>query len=713
MNFKKVLFGLASVTLLVVMVACNNNETTTTGDTPTLSTSSTTSIEEPKVFSFESKTLVYRGEEVVLEAKNIPDGYRVEYTNNKGTKKGKYKANCKLYDQNNNLVEDVNAILTIDIEPSKEFDAFCDEFLLEYFSDDASVWNVFTIDSSAFGYVRPADYVPSWYYYEAYTEEDFKEIYEYYKEYKEDLTAFDTSNLSYTQEVSYDVIYSILESGSRYYNADKHFNPLMEIDYIDQFGGYVADFCDTVENYNFYSKQDIIDLIELTKSTDESFATYVTFVKDKYAAGYAYSEFTVKEMCSYLDDIIKDGDDFYLYSLIDNKIKSSTFLSDSEKSTLSTEFSAAIKDDFFVGVNALKTDLSGLVGSYTTSNEGYFVNYGAESKELYKYMLEKRLGYDNINMEEYIATLDEWLKESKSAINRVIATFTKWSNSQSNANNAQEFRRYINGSKFLTSLKTPEDMIAFLKDFAPTIVYELQSNPEIGFKYMDDSVAKRTSTVAYYRKSALDSTSSESITLNGNQLQSNYDEMLLTIAHEGYPGHLYEYVYSKELGLSNIATVASNTGHGEGWAMYVELCLLEYLESSISSKAGQLYCQYSKFNEMYGYYLNARLDAAINYEGWTLNDVILYFSENDLNVEAAEGFYRTLIEMPTVYASYGYGLGLVYHLHRDARTKLGDLYDEKEFNKNFMSHGWCRLEKLEEIAEEYISDVLYINKVSE
>ncbi len=700
MNFKKVLFGLASVTSLAIMAACNNED-------------QAAEAEKLSMVTFESETMVYSGQEVVLEAKNIPDGYRAEYTNNKGTEKGKYQANCKIYNKKNKVVKELNAILTIDVEPSKEFDDFCDEFFLEYLADDTSAWNVFTIDSSAFGYVVPDDYVPTWYYYEAYTKEDWKEISEYYKEYKDELLAFDTKTLSYAQEYSYDTMYSILDSGTRYYNAEEKYDPLMEIDYIDQFGGYVADFCDTVENYNFYTKQDITNLIALTISTSEAFPTYVNFVKDKYDAGYAYSEYTINEMCSYLNDIINDGDEFYLYNLIENKINSSEFLKADEKASLYSDFATALRNNFYESVVMLNTELSALVGTYTTTTEGYFANYGDDAKALYKYMLEKRLGYNDMNVEEYIKTLDKWLNESNAKINEVVSTYRNWANTPANSKAASEFLKYVNGKSYLTSLRTPDDMIAYLKEFAKTIVYELDSNPEIGFKYMDDSVAQRTQTVAYYRKSALDSDLKESITLNGNLLKKDYDDMLLTIAHEGYPGHLYEYVHCKELGLSNLTTIATNTGHGEGWAMYVEICLIDYIKSAQTTNAAKLYCDYLKYNQMYGYYLNARLDAAINYECWSLDEVTKYFELHDLNVEAAEGFYKRLIEMPTVYASYGYGLGLVYHLHQDAKEKLGESYDEKEFNKNFMSRGWCRLEALEELTEEYVNDVLFINKKSE
>ena len=132
-------------------------------------------------------------------------------------------------------------------------------------------------------------------------------------------------------------------------------------------------------------------------------------------------------------------------------------------------------------------------------------------------------------------------------------------------------------------LPTPEQQVEFLKEFAKTIVPDLQSNPNIVVKEMDIASAKVSNAVAYYMKSALDNTGSEYITLNPVKTKvSSQNDVLGTLAHEGYPGHLYAYIYSKELELSNLATVMTNTGHAEGWATYVEFQLYEYAKTKNS-----------------------------------------------------------------------------------------------------------------------------------
>ena len=52
------------------------------------------------------------------------------------------------------------------------------------------------------------------------------------------------------------------------------------------------------------------------------------------------------------------------------------------------------------------------------------------------------------------------------------------------------------------------------------------------------------------------------------------------MAHEDYPGHLYAYVYSKQLDISNAAKIMTSTAYAEGWATYVQLKLFEYIKAN-------------------------------------------------------------------------------------------------------------------------------------
>ena len=47
-------------------------------------------------------------------------------------------------------------------------------------------------------------------------------------------------------------------------------------------------------------------------------------------------------------------------------------------------------------------------------------------------------------------------------------------------------------------------------------------------------------------------------------------ELFTTLAHEGFPGHLYQTVSFAENNPSNIRYLVTSSGYVEGWATYVE-----------------------------------------------------------------------------------------------------------------------------------------------
>ena len=230
------------------------------------------------------------------------------------------------------------------------------------------------------------------------------------------------------------------------------------------------------------------------------------------------------------------------------------------------------------------------------------------------------------------------------------------------------------------------------------------------------AAAEKSNAVAYYMKSALDfdlSTSSEHITLNGTKLGSDLNETLSTMAHEGYPGHLYAYVYSKQLDISNAAKIMTSTAHAEGWATYVQLKLFEYIKAnttltSLEKDALEYYCDYQYYSNLTSYLAYTYVDYAIHIKGWTPENINTFFGRIGFNSNAGSSLYKTLIETPTTYAAYGYGMHYYVNLHENAKKRLGDLYDEVEFNSAILSHGWCSLGELKEVTDEYVDDTLFV-----
>ena len=646
---------------------------------------------------FKNKTVVENGEEQELLLNgDIPAGYTVKYYDNKGIEPGKYYAKAEIQDANGVVVETHTAVLTIQKKDNEEFAKYLDEVFFAYLEGDQLSINVFCENPEKFGFEH---YEVYWYSFEAYTEDTVNEYVEYYSEALKELKNFNYDDLSPLQQSAYDTVEEFYQYYVNYYSIEDVF--FMELTYITQFGGYVSEFTSYMESYTLRTEEEVKDLVKYFEASKDAFVSYIDYAQAKLDKGYAYSDFTINEMRSYLKDLLDQKDEFYLEDILHYNIDEVTFLTDDQKDDYKQQLSKAIEEYFMPGVQELYDGLEQFLGKLAKEDEGYISSY-EKGKELYELSLKKLLGMPDLDMVEYIRQLDKAVESNVSATvdaQKAIIDYyniTTWN----------QFENVINQNAIFKG--TPEEMMEYLKVFAPTIVPELQSDPNIVIKEMDESAAKVSNAVAFYRKSPLDNTGSEYVTLNPIKIgESTINDTLGTLAHEGYPGHLYAYVYSKELGLSNIAIIMTSTAHAEGWATYVQLKLFEYAKGQSNDKKFQSIMDYLYQNQLSGYLLETRIDVGIQYEGWDVEKIAEYLGKLGYNSGAAQSLYDLLIEMPAQYAAYGYGKVIFNSLHEKAKSTLGSFYDEIEFNAMLLSKGWTGLDLLTKTYEEYMIDKCY------
>lgn len=642
---------------------------------------------------FEDVTFEYDGTEknISLNSEDsLPAGYTVEYENESATEAGDYYALAKIKDADGNVVETHAATLSILNPTNEEFDAFLDEFFVWYLEGDQLSVNILVENPENFG-IEHAETI-EWYTYSTPSDEDLEHDIALIREMIAELETYSDKRLSKLQEVTYRNIESTLtEMINTYLIKDALF---MDLRYVDQFGGYVADFSTYMESYAFRCEQDVIDIIAFIQSTDEAFPSYLQFLSDRAEHGYALSNFTIREMRKYLEDILKDKEHYYLADVINAHIDEVEFLEAAEKEHYKDQVSAEMVDSYMVGVQALYDGLANHLDVLEAGKEGYLAVY-EHGKELYMSDLQALLGLNDFDPQQYIMAVEAMLKsagnKSSAILNNIIREFKIASNEELNA--------FIDSKLIFDG--TPDEMMEYLKEFAPTIVPELKTDPDIVIKNMDDASAKVSNANAYYMKSPVDNTGAEEITLNHLKLDVKND-LLSTLAHEGYPGHLYAYVYSKEIGQHEVNTIMTSTAHAEGWATYVQLKLFEYAKSQSNDKVLNLILDYMHANQMSGFLLETRIDFGIHYEGWTVEKVGKYLKDNGYNESAAQEIYDLIIEMPTTYAAYGYGKLMFVQLHEEAQALLGGHYNEIEFNAMLLSRGWSSLGELENTYNEYM-----------
>lgn len=656
------------------------------------------SIDVFKDIAFNDVEVEYNGSEQDIEltgVETLPEGYTVEYTNNRGTESGYYYAVANVKNASGEVEKTYRATMSIVNPKNEEFEAYLDNFFVEYLEEDQLTVNIFCEKPEDFGLEH---YEAKWYTYEEATEEELVKDKEYLEDLLVALEAYKDARLSKLQQVAYNKVEKFLTEQIALYDFEDI--EYMRIVYVDSFGGYVADFATYMEAYSLRSEQEVKDIVSYIESTSTAFPSYVNYVAARKRNGYALSKYTITEMRKFLDDIINQGDKYYLADALGAKVDAVDFLNDAEKTDYKNKIKTAMTDHFFPAINRLNNSLKVYATALNASSEGYWTKY-KNGKELYLHELDSLLGLNDFNYETYIEELENALSDANAdvsdALNNIIAKF--------NISTYDQLDKLIESNAIYNG--KPNEMMGYLKEFAKTIVPDLATEPTINIKEMDVASAKVSNAVAYYMKSALDNTVGENITLNPLKVGGK-TELLSTLAHEGYPGHLYAYVYSKEIGQHNLSTIMTSTAHAEGWATYVELKLYDYAMAASDNSGFIEIMKYLKAQRIAGFLFETIVDARIHCESWTVSQVANYMvdlgyaSSSEDAQTSAKDVINLLIEMPTQYAAYGYGKYFFINLHEEAQEILGQHYNEVEFNAMLLSRGWTCLGELQNTYNEYM-----------
>jgi uncharacterized protein (DUF885 family) len=161
--------------------------------------------------------------------------------------------------------------------------------------------------------------------------------------------------------------------------------------------------------------------------------------------------------------------------------------------------------------------------------------------------------------------------------------------------------------------------------------------------------------------------------------------LLLTLAHEGYPGHLYQYVYQRNLENVGLTQRAVHFGgYTEGWAQFSEFLITQY-----QTQYDQEYVKYLfEIQMLFSTILPAFISIMVNY--YSYSDVALanYLDGIGLKGEAiVPDYYTDVIDQPYYYFDYAIGYSQMAQLYRDEKDTIGDRFDMSDFLKTYLGLG--------------------------
>lgn len=243
-----------------------------------------------------------------------------------------------------------------------------------------------------------------------------------------------------------------------------------------------------------------------------------------------------------------------------------------------------------------------------------------------------------------------------------------------------------------------EDLSEFMEDDFPqvdAIHYDIKPLP---------ADLENSGVQAYYNIPALDCSTNQQIRVNTGEdtLDIGSLSTFATVAHEGFPGHMYQYNYCYSLDIPVFRnTVAQNSGFVEGYATYIQLYALDYLEDTVGRTAVNI----EKLNNIISFMTVALADIGIHYEGWNKEELADYMYDIGLNGEVAYELYDQLLVNPTTFLSYYVGYAEIMELRDKAEDALGRDFEDKEFHAALLENSGANFAVVERAVDDYIKRV--------
>lgn len=420
-----------------------------------------------------------------------------------------------------------------------------------------------------------------------------------------------------------------------------------------------------LSEYQFYKASDIDTYLELLSQMPTYFRALLDFEIEKSKQGLFMSTESVNQIIDECETFLSLGENNYLYSTFQERL-SEMNLSKSQRSSYIEENDSCIQTYVFPAYLLLKEGLENL---RDTGTNPYGLCYLPHGKEYYELLVASETGsYRNIS--ELKSLTNSQIMQDLVDMQEVLSNITEDISPESDLFSSQG--TYFDDSNPLSLLT---NLRANIENQFPT-----PPDVDIQIKYVTKSMEDYLSP-AFYMIPAIDNSSENVIYINSGHI---HDDLTLftTLAHEGYPGHLYQTTYFENLNPNPIRSILDCGGYTEGWATYCEM--LSYYYAPIPKQNAILFQKNASV--MLGLY--ALADIGIHYDGWTLTDTQNFFSEYGLDdSDTVQQIYTLIVGDPGNYLKYYIGYVEFLELKKVAIEKWGEDFSQIRFHQKVLDAG--------------------------
>ena len=482
------------------------------------------------------------------------------------------------------------------------------------------------------------------------------------------LETFDYDSLNMQNRITYDILEYEAASSSEAADYILYEEPLSLV------SGAQTQYPVVLSEYPFYDRQDADIYLQLLETTGDYFDSLLVFERRKAEEGLFMSDQsldTVLEQCrSFLDM----GDGNYLYSTFADRIGELADLSEKEKSEYIQDNAMAVEDYIFPAYEKLMRGLEELRGS--GSNEKGLCCF-PEGRAYYELLARRSVGTGR-TVEEMRSLIREQMEDDLSAMEQILGAAVEEAEESARANAS------------VLGENAPQLILDRLKEKI-RIAFPEMPDAELEVKYVPEEMEEHLSP-AFYMIPAIDNTEENVIYINRGHMSDDLT-LFTTLAHEGYPGHLYQTVYYESTDPDPLRSVMDFGGYVEGWATYAEMCSY-YLTPLPEQQAAVLQKNSSLILGLY-----ALADIGIHYDGWDLMDTVAFYSNYGItDTETVREIYELIIGSPANYLKYYVGYVEFLELKKEWAGASDGSFSQKEFHQAVLDVGPAPFE----IVEKYL-----------
>lgn len=439
-------------------------------------------------------------------------------------------------------------------------------------------------------------------------------------------------------------------------------------------GGVTSQLPVLLAEYTFRNTRDIKDYLGLLSQMDTYFLGILDYEQKKADAGLFMSDEACLKVIEGCEVFTEHPDDNFLIDTFSNRLNAMDGLTDTQKNAYLKQHSKVLSDHVIPAYRQMIKGLTMLLGR--GHNNWGLCNF-PEGKAYYEAVVSADTGCDD-SVEDLFSQIAKARREDLTFCQNLLEKNPKLA-SQSPKPDA--------------ALKEENAMLSRLQKEILTN-FPAPPQTEVEICHVDPALSEYLAP-AFYITAPIDDISHNRIYINDAKNDTDI-YYFTTLAHEGYPGHLYQTICTSSYGAPEVRSLLNYPGYTEGWATYTEMQAFYYagLDPDLASLL--------QHNQAATLSLYATADIGIHYFGWEKEKNAAFWSEYGVDDTATVKRITDLIlEEPGNYLKYYVGY-LKFRQMREQLALENKSFSVSAFHEAILRTGPSPFSVLEETVRDQL-----------